>query len=45
MRNNFLRVYKKYEDMKSEKKVTMRDAALVLSLERLYEAMKARGWL
>ena len=45
MKNNFLRVYKKYEDMKSERKVTMRDAALVLSLERLYEAMKTRGWL
>lgn len=45
MKNNFLRVYKKYENMKSERKVTMRDAALVLSLERLYEAMKTRGWL
>ena len=45
MKNNFLRVYKKYEDMRSERKVTMRDAALVLSLERLYEAMKTRGWL
>lgn len=45
MKNNFLKVYKKYEDMKSERKVTMRDAALVLSLERLYEAMKTRGWL
>ena len=46
MKNNFLRVYKKFEDMKTEKKdIVMRDAALVLSLERLYEAMKYRGWL
>jgi len=46
MRNNFLRVYEKYERMKSENpKITMRDAALVLSLERIYQAMKVRGWL
>ena len=46
MKNNFLRVYKKFEDMKTEKKdIVMRDAALVISLERLYEAMKYRGWL
>jgi len=46
MKNNFLRVYKKFEDMRTEKKdIVMRDAALVLSLERLYEAMKYRGWL
>ncbi|MCD6278852.1 MAG: Glu/Leu/Phe/Val dehydrogenase, partial [Desulfurococcales archaeon] len=46
MKNNFLRVYEKFESMKGEKKgVTMRDAALVLSLERLYQAMKYRGWL
>ncbi|HDN75888.1 MAG TPA: Glu/Leu/Phe/Val dehydrogenase, partial [Acidilobales archaeon] len=46
MKNNFLRVYKKYEDMKTERKnIVMRDAALVLSLERLYEAMKYRGWI
>ncbi len=46
MKNNFLRVYKKFEDIKTEKKdIVMRDAALVISLERLYEAMKYRGWL
>jgi len=46
MKNNFLRVYEKFESMKGEKKgVTMRDAALVLSLERVYQAMKYRGWL
>ncbi len=45
MKNNFLRVYKKFEDLKSIKKVTVRDVALVISLERLYEAMKVRSWL
>ncbi len=46
MKNNFHKVNKKYQDMKSEKpEVTMRDAALVLSLERIYKAMKVRGWL
>jgi len=46
MKNNFYRVYKKFEEMKSEKPdVMMRDAALVLSLERIYKAMKLRGWL
>ncbi|MET1101203.1 MAG: Glu/Leu/Phe/Val dehydrogenase [Pyrodictiaceae archaeon] len=46
MKNNFHRVNKKYQDMKSEKPdITMRDAALVLSLERIYTAMKLRGWL
>ncbi|RLG77867.1 MAG: glutamate dehydrogenase [Thermoprotei archaeon] len=46
MKNNFLRVYEKFESMKAEKKgITMRDAALVLSLERVYQAMKYRGWL
>jgi len=46
MKNNFHKVNKKYQDMKSEKPgVTMRDAALVLSLERVYKAMKIRGWL
>jgi glutamate dehydrogenase/leucine dehydrogenase len=46
MKNNFHRVNKKYQEMKSEKSdITMRDAALVLSLERVYKAMKVRGWL
>jgi len=46
MRKNFLRTYKKFEELRSTGKVkTMRDAALVLALERIYEAMKVRGWL
>ncbi len=46
MKNNFHRVNKKYQDMKAEKPdITMRDAALVLSLERIYRAMKWRGWI
>jgi glutamate dehydrogenase/leucine dehydrogenase len=46
MKNNFHRVNKKFQEMKSEKPdITMRDAALVLSLERIYKAMKLRGWL
>jgi glutamate dehydrogenase/leucine dehydrogenase len=46
MRRNFLRTYKKFEELRSTGKVkTMRDAALVLALERIYEAMKVRGWL
>ncbi len=46
MKNNFHKVNKKYQDMKSEKSdITMRDAALVLSLERIYKAMKLRGWI
>ncbi len=46
MKNNFHRVNKKYQEMKSEKPdIIMRDAALVLSLERIYKAMKIRGWL
>ncbi len=46
MKNNFHRVNKKYQEMKAEKPdITMRDAALVLSLERIYKAMKWRGWI
>lgn len=46
MKNNFLKVYNKFEEIKGEKKeVTMRDAALIISIERLYEAMRYRGWL
>jgi glutamate dehydrogenase/leucine dehydrogenase len=46
MRRNFLRTYKKFEELRNTGKVkTMRDAALVLALERIYEAMKVRGWL
>ncbi len=46
MKANLNRTYKKFEELRSSgKALTMRDAALVLSLERIYEAMKARGWL
>ncbi len=46
MVRNFLNVYKKYEELKTSKEgLTMRDAALILALERLYNAMKYRGWL
>jgi len=46
MMNNFQRVYERYEELRSRRSdVTFRDAALVISLQRLYEAMKVRGWL
>lgn len=46
MKRNFHKVAGKYEDMLgSGDGTTMRDAALVLSLQRLYEALKVRGWL
>lgn len=46
MRANFLKTWSKFEDLRALGKVkAMRDAALVLSLERIYKAMKLRGWL
>jgi len=48
MEKNFKRTAEKWEKLKNEKKdevVTMRDAAFVLAVERVYKAMKLRGWL
>jgi len=44
MVSNFDRVYRRYERMAGEG-ATMRDAALVEALDRIYRAMRARGWL
>jgi len=44
--NNIKRLISRYETMKSEKKgVTMRQVAFVLAVERIYKAMKVRGWI
>ena len=44
--NNIKRLISKYESLRSEKKtVTMREAAYVLAVERIYKAMKVRGWI
>ncbi|MEM4798462.1 MAG: Glu/Leu/Phe/Val dehydrogenase [Sulfolobales archaeon] len=46
MENNIKRLISKYESLRSEKKtVTMRDAAFVSAVERIYKAMKLRGWI
>ncbi|MEM0453835.1 MAG: Glu/Leu/Phe/Val dehydrogenase [Sulfolobales archaeon] len=46
MKSNLDKTYKKFEELQSSgKALTMRDAALVLSLDRIYQAMKVRGWL
>ena len=48
MRNNFHRTAERWEKLKgkySDRLVTMRDAAFVLAVERVYNAMKIRGWL
>ncbi|ABL88156.1 glutamate dehydrogenase (NAD) [Pyrobaculum islandicum DSM 4184] len=42
MVNNVERVYKRWQ---REKGWTMRDAAIVTALERIYNAMKIRGWI
>jgi glutamate dehydrogenase len=42
MINNFAKVYARWE---KEKQWTMRDAAVVTALERIYKAMKLRGWI
>ena len=44
--NNVRRLIAKYESLRAEKgPVTMRDAAFVLAVERVYKAMKVRGWI
>jgi len=46
MESNIKRLIAKYESLRSEKgPVTMRNAAFVLAVERVYKAMKARGWI
>ncbi|AKT34553.1 Glutamate dehydrogenase/leucine dehydrogenase [Pyrobaculum sp. WP30] len=42
MINNFAKVYARWE---KEKEWTMRDAAIATALERIYKAMKLRGWI
>ncbi|MGC9049837.1 Glu/Leu/Phe/Val family dehydrogenase, partial [Pyrobaculum sp.] len=42
MTTNFNRVYQRWE---REKQWTMRDAAIVTALERIYKTMKTRGWI
>jgi len=44
--NNIKRLIAKYESLRSGKgPVTMRDAAFVVAVERIYKAMKVRGWI
>ncbi|PLJ77883.1 Glu/Leu/Phe/Val family dehydrogenase [Infirmifilum sp. SLHALR2] len=48
MERNFKRTADRWEKLKAEKsgrQVTMRDAAFVLAVERVYTAMKLRGWI
>jgi len=46
MTSNVKRLIDRYESLKSTNpSATMRDAAFILALERIYRAMKARGWL
>ncbi len=48
MMKNFKRTADRWDQLKSERKdrlVTMRDAAFVLAVERIYKAMKVRGWI
>jgi len=46
IKKNFHKVNQRYRKLKEEREdATMRDAALQISLERIYEATKARGWL
>ncbi len=48
MKNNFHKTADRWEKLKSQypdKLVTMRDAAFVLAVERVYNAMKLRGWI
>ena len=42
MTNNVAKVYDRWQ---KEKGWTMRDAAIVTALERIYKAMKLRGWI
>jgi len=48
MIKNFRRVADRWDKLRAEGRgqlVTMRDASLVLAVERIYTAMKLRGWL
>jgi glutamate dehydrogenase/leucine dehydrogenase len=47
MERNFKRTADRWEKLKAEssRPVTMRDAAFVLAVERVYNAMKLRGWI
>jgi len=46
MRENFERVWTKFEELKRNKpEATMRDAALLIALQRIQDAVRARGWL
>ncbi|MEZ0346719.1 MAG: Glu/Leu/Phe/Val dehydrogenase [Infirmifilum sp.] len=48
MERNFNRTADRWEKLKAERpntRVTMRDAAFVLAVERVYNAMKLRGWI
>jgi len=46
MHENFERVWSKFEEMKrSSREAVMRDAALIIALQRIYVATKARSWL
>ncbi|MCX8208591.1 MAG: Glu/Leu/Phe/Val dehydrogenase [Sulfolobales archaeon] len=46
MVGNIKRLISKYESLRSERgPVTMRDAAFVTAVERIYKAMKLRGWI
>lgn len=46
MGRSFETVYRRFEDMRGERgDATMRDAAVVTSLDRIHRAMKVRGWL
>lgn len=46
MVSNFHRVYNKYKELKDKKpNISMRDVAMIVALERIYNTMKIRGWL
>jgi len=46
MRENFEKVWTKFEELKRNKpEATMRDAALLIALQRIQDAVRARGWL
>jgi len=48
MERNFKRTADRWEKLRTERSnrlVTMRDAAFVLAVERVYNAMKLRGWI
>ena len=46
MTQNIKRLMDRYDKLKAEaRNATMREAAFILALERIYKAMKARGWI